>query len=71
MLALHRALDTWRTSVTRFVALTEFAKATFIAAGFPPNKLVVKPNCLHPDPGERAVAGEYAVIIGRLAEIKA
>jgi glycosyltransferase involved in cell wall biosynthesis len=70
MLALHRALDTWRTSVTCFIALTEFTKATFIAAGFPPTKLVVKPNFLHPDPGERSAAGENAVFIGRLAESK-
>ncbi len=70
MLAFHRALDTWRASVTRFIALTEFAKKEFIAAGFPPGRLVVKPNFAHPDPGERASAGEYALFIGRLDEKK-
>ena len=70
MLAFHRALDTWRTSVTRFIALTEFAKNEFIAAGFPPEKFVVKPNFVDPDPCERPAAGEYAVFIGRLVENK-
>jgi glycosyltransferase involved in cell wall biosynthesis len=70
MLALHRALDTWRTSVTRFIALTEFAREKFIAAGFPPDKFVVKPNFADPDPCEREGTGEYAVYVGRLSEDK-
>jgi glycosyltransferase involved in cell wall biosynthesis len=70
MLAFHRALDTWRRSVTRFITLTEFAKEKFIAAGYPPDKFVVKPNFVDPDPRERAGAGEYAVYIGRLLEDK-
>jgi len=70
MLAFHRALDTWRRSVTRFITLTEFAKEKFIAAGFPPDKFVVKPNFVDPDPRERAAPGEYAVYIGRLLEDK-
>jgi glycosyltransferase involved in cell wall biosynthesis len=70
MLAFHRALDTWRASVTRFIVLTEFAKKEFIAAGFPSDRLVVKPNFAHPDPGERVGAGEYALFIGRLDEKK-
>jgi glycosyltransferase involved in cell wall biosynthesis len=70
LLALHRALGTWQTSVTRFIALTEFAKRKFIDAGFPSDKFVVKPNFADPDPGERVGPGEYAVFIGRLAENK-
>jgi glycosyltransferase involved in cell wall biosynthesis len=69
-LAFHRALGTWRTSITRFIALTEFAKQKFIAAGFSSEKFVVKPNFTDPDPGERVGPGEYAVFIGRLAENK-
>jgi glycosyltransferase involved in cell wall biosynthesis len=70
MLAFHRALDTWRTSVTRFITLTEFAKEKFVSAGFPPDKFVVKPNFADPDPRERASGGEYAVYVGRLSEDK-
>jgi glycosyltransferase involved in cell wall biosynthesis len=70
MLAFHRALDTWRASVTRFIALTEFARERFVAAGFPSDKFVIKPNFADPDPGERVGAGEYAVFVGRLLENK-
>jgi glycosyltransferase involved in cell wall biosynthesis len=70
MLAFHRCLDTWRTSVTRFIALTDFAKKQFIAAGFPSQRLAVKPNFVDTDPRERVGAGEYALYVGRLVENK-
>jgi glycosyltransferase involved in cell wall biosynthesis len=70
MLAFHRALGTWRKSVTRFVALTEFAKEKFITSGFSPDRFAVKPNFADPDPGERAGFGDYAVFVGRLHESK-
>jgi glycosyltransferase involved in cell wall biosynthesis len=70
MLAFHRALDTWRTSVTRFIALTEFAKEKFINAGFSSDRFVVKPNFADRDPGERVRIDNYAVFVGRLTENK-
>lgn len=70
MLAFHRTLDTWRTSVTRFIALTAFAKQQFITAGYSPDSFVVKPNFTDPDPGERLGSGDYAVFVGRLVENK-
>ena len=70
MLAFHRALGTWQTSVTRFIALTEFAKERFIASGFSSDSFVVKPNFVDHDPGERVCLGDYAVFVGRLAENK-
>ena len=70
MLAIHRALDTWRSSVARFITLTEFAKSQFAAAGFPASRFVVKPNFMDFDPGERVRAGEYAAFIGRLMDNK-
>jgi glycosyltransferase involved in cell wall biosynthesis len=70
MLAIHRALNTWRASITRFITLTEFAKEKFIAAGFPADKFVVKPNFAGHDPGERVGPGQYALFVGRLIENK-
>lgn len=70
MIAVHRKLNTWCESVTRFIALTEFQKQKFVAAGFPSDKFMVKPNFVDPDPCERASAGECAVYVGRLAEDK-
>ena len=70
MLAFHRVLGTWRTSVTRFIALTQFAKERFVEAGFPSERFVVKPNFADPDPSERSGPGEYAVYVGRLTQAK-
>jgi glycosyltransferase involved in cell wall biosynthesis len=70
MLVVHDHLRTWSKHVTRFITLTEFAKQKFVAAGFPRDKLVVKPNFVDPDPGERVSPGNYAVFAGRLAADK-
>jgi glycosyltransferase involved in cell wall biosynthesis len=70
MLSSHRALNTWYSAVTRFIALTEFAREKYVAAGFPAGKVVVKPNFADSDPGERSRAGNYAVYVGRLLEDK-
>ena len=43
-LLVHRALGTWQTTVQRFIALSEFSRAKFIAAGLPAARLSVKPN---------------------------
>ncbi len=70
MLATHRALGTWKTLVTRYVALTRFAKEKFVRSGLPSDKFVLKPNFADPDPGERQGTGEYALFIGRMDEVK-
>ena len=69
MLTLHRALGTWNM-VDRFIALTEFAKQKFIEGGFPPEKISVKPNFVHPDPGPGEGRGGYALFVGRLSPEK-
>lgn len=50
MLIVHRLLGTWRRKVTRYVALTDFAREKFIQAGLPASKIVVKPNAFAPEP---------------------
>src|SRR5215472_8607727 len=70
MLATHRDLGTWQKSVTRYIALTHFAKEKFVRAGFPAGKIVIKPNFADPDPGERRGAGEYALFVGRIDQTK-
>jgi glycosyltransferase involved in cell wall biosynthesis len=70
MLQVHRAQRTWQDSVDGYVALTEFSRQKFIEGGLPSSKIHVKPNFVHPDPGERTVAGDYAIFAGRLSEGK-
>jgi glycosyltransferase involved in cell wall biosynthesis len=70
MLTTHRLLQTWFKQVDLFIALTEFSKAKLIEGGFPPEKIVVKPNFLHPDPGVGEGGGKYALFVGRLSPEK-
>src|SRR5918997_2171503 len=66
MLYAHRALGTWAKTVDRYVALTEFARRKFVEGGLPPEKISVKPNFVHPDPGLGS-GGGYALYAGRLS----
>jgi glycosyltransferase involved in cell wall biosynthesis len=70
MLTTHRALGTWRKCVHRFIALTDFAREEFIRGGLPADRIEVKPNFVHPDPGSGPGGGGYALFVGRLSEEK-
>ncbi len=67
----HGLRGTWR-SVSAYICLTEFQRRKFIAAGWPAEKLVVKPNFVHPDPGPRPPGekGGYFLFVGRLSPEK-
>ena len=67
MLAAHRALGTWRYAIDVYVALTEFGRRKFVAAGLPAERIVVKPNFVEPDPGPGPGGGGYGVFVGRLS----
>ena len=70
MLGLHRALGTWSRLVARYIALTEFARRKFVEGGLPADRIAVKPNFLHPDPGPGRGDGGFALFVGRLSEEK-
>lgn len=70
MLTAHRLLKTWQEQVDVYIALTEFARRKFIGGGLPADKIVVKPNFVAPDPGEREAPGRYALFVGRLSPEK-
>src|SRR2546421_321911 len=61
MLSVHRALGTWGRAVSLYTAVSAFARAKYVAAGFPPDQVVVKPNFVDPDPGPGSGRGGYAV----------
>lgn len=67
MLTVHRTMQTWMNMVDVYIALTEFARQKFIQAGFPEEKIVVKPNFVNPDPGAGEGKGGYALYVGRLS----
>jgi glycosyltransferase involved in cell wall biosynthesis len=70
MVTAHRALGTWRTGVDAYIALTRFSREKFIQGGLPPDKIVVKPNFVHPDPAAGQGRGGYGVFVGRLSPEK-
>ena len=70
ILGWHRFMKTWDQCVDCYIALTKFSREKFIAAGFQPGKIVVKPNFIEIDPGSRSQAGDYALYVGRLSEEK-
>ncbi|MCZ6886072.1 MAG: glycosyltransferase family 4 protein [Alphaproteobacteria bacterium] len=64
---------TWRTKGDRFIALTEFAKGKFIAAGLPTDKVAVKPKFVADSGAKResgAVRREGALFVDRLSAEK-
>lgn len=67
MLAVHRHLKTYEELVSCGVAATEFTRGKFIQAGFNPQRIVVKPNFVDPDPGPRTCSDDYVVYTGRLS----
>jgi glycosyltransferase involved in cell wall biosynthesis len=70
MIQTHRSRHTWTEMVDCYVALTEFARQKMIAGGLPKEKVTVKPNFVLKDPGRRTSRGEYALFVGRLADLK-
>ena len=67
----HRAKDTWNQKVTRYIALTQFAKNKFSEAGFTPSLIRVKPNFIElnelPKPSNKQ---SFALFVGRISEEK-
>ncbi len=70
MLAVHHALGTWSRLVDVYIAPSEFARNKFIEGGLPGERIVVKPNFVHPDPGLGRGDGGYALFVGRLSPEK-
>jgi glycosyltransferase involved in cell wall biosynthesis len=70
LLKFHHRLDTWNRAVTFYVACSEFARSRFVAAGLPADRVTVKPNFMHPDPGRPTGARDYAMFAGRLSAEK-
>ena len=70
MLSTHRMLGTWRSRVNAFIAPTEFSRRMLINIGLPPDKIVVKPHFVDPDPGTGGQRKGYALFVGRLSSEK-
>ena len=54
----------------RISRFSEFSRRKLIEGGLPAEKIAVKPNFVHPDPGVGSGGGGYAVFLGRLSHEK-
>jgi glycosyltransferase involved in cell wall biosynthesis len=70
MLEAHRMRGTWRNKVDLFIALSEFSRRKFIEGGIAEERIAVKPNFVHPDPGAARAQGDFALFVGRLSTEK-
>ena len=70
MTALHRLAGTWKRAVDLYFTPSEFARRKFVDAGFPAERIAVKPNFVFPDPLPGAGAKGGAIFVGRLSHEK-
>jgi glycosyltransferase involved in cell wall biosynthesis len=69
-ITVHRALHTWQRYVTTLIAPSEFVRSRYVADGFDPEQIVVKPHAVPFSGQVRDGAGEPVVFLGRLTEEK-
>ncbi len=72
MLSIHHALGTWHNKVTRYITLTNFQRNKLITAGYPAERLVVKPNFC-PDSSSTTTSNadrSRGLFVGRLSHEK-
>jgi glycosyltransferase involved in cell wall biosynthesis len=80
MIAFNRRAGTFQRKVDRFIALTQFAKSRFVHAGYPPERIAVKPDAISDPAGSSARGrsaagvsprpGQRALFLGRLSPEK-
>jgi glycosyltransferase involved in cell wall biosynthesis len=69
MLAVHWQLKTWEKMITVYIVSTPFYRRKFIEAGFPEEKLLLKPHFVE-DPRVAHSDRGYALFVGRLSTEK-
>jgi glycosyltransferase involved in cell wall biosynthesis len=69
MTSVHHGLRTWTDKVSRYIVFNSFFRQKFIQAGFPADKLAIKPHFLD-DPGRKDQTGGYALYVGRFTQQK-
>ena len=65
-IALHRRRGTWTRDVTRFIALSHFARERFVASGLPADRIDVLPNFVARPSVQPRDPGDYFLYLGRI-----
>jgi glycosyltransferase involved in cell wall biosynthesis len=66
----HWRLNTWENQVDMYIAPSHFVRRTFLASGFPEEKVAVKPHFVRHDPGVGTGSSGFLLYAGRLAPEK-
>ncbi|MFC3834454.1 glycosyltransferase [Deinococcus rufus] len=70
MQSAHKLMHTYDRQVDVYIAVSAFVREKYIQFGISPERIVVKPNFVYPDPGAQLTPGDYAVFVGRLSPEK-
>ncbi len=72
MIVENRWRKTWETQVDAFLTLSEHARSRFLRAGFPEDRVFVKPNCVPTPPKASGPpsASNQILYLGRLSKEK-
>ena len=73
MTALHNVIGTWKHKITKYIALTEFAKNLFVHSqlNIPEDQIIVKPNFVEDcGVGKKEEREDHFLFIGRLSSEK-
>jgi glycosyltransferase involved in cell wall biosynthesis len=65
-IALHRARGTWTRDVSRFIALSHFARERFVASGLPADRIDVLPNFVSRPRTQPECRDDYFLYLGRI-----
>jgi glycosyltransferase involved in cell wall biosynthesis len=63
----HWLAGTYSRAIAKYICVSRFSMAKQIQSGLPASKLVVKPNCVFPDPGMGTGDGQFVLCVGRLS----
>ena len=70
MMATHRTMGTYHNYIDAFISLCNFARQKHVDAGFPGEKIFLKPNFFQGDPAVGEGDGKYFMFLGRLSSEK-
>ncbi|GIZ51033.1 glycosyltransferase [Noviherbaspirillum aridicola] len=70
MLTVHRAIGTYRSQVTRYIALNEFALSKYVEGGLPADRFRIKPNFVASSRSPQWHKRTGGMYVGRLSSEK-
>jgi len=68
--AAHRLFGTWKNKVHIYYTLTNFSKSKLVNVGIAPEKMLIKPNSVQPEPEAGQGDGNFCVFAGRISREK-